>query len=232
MKSLLKAECYKHVHSYSYWLFFLSSAILSFVLSFGEGNHASTSEILTLSLANIPLIMIIAYIFAALSIGEEFRNKTILAYIASGHDRRQVILTKYLIFILLSEILVIVPIFLNALIGAKLFSDHPPLRASVIISVIESMFLFASTCTVAFAISSILRDTGRSLLTLLSLYFFTIFILNTPKAEIIAHFIPLGGLKLVIENSTSISEILLIGGSYLLGFLWISIRYFCRSEIK
>ena len=83
-------------------------------------NNKGTS----LSLANIPLIMIIAYIFAALSIGEEFRNKTILAYIASGHDRHQVILTKYLIFILLSEILVIVPIFLNALIGAKLFSDH------------------------------------------------------------------------------------------------------------
>ena len=232
MKGILKSEFYQVRKDKRNLFILIASLILGSVLLL-DSNIQNGSEALHQTLYNMPLILIVANVFVALYIGENFSERQINRYIASGHKRKDVVLVQGLVSIISSNlILILQPIIVTIIFSAvNGWGDTYSLSQGIII-VLISILLNSACISVVTFIAVLLKKPGMILVASTALYFLMIFLLNSQKALKFAHIVPLGQSRLMIENATENIEALLISLAYLVIFNVLAEIYFRKFDLK
>lgn len=229
---ILRSEFYQVKKDKRNLFIFIASLIMSSVLLL-DSNIKNGSEALYKTLYNMPLIFIVANIFIALYIGGNFSERQINKYIASGHKRKDVIFAQSLVSIIFSNlILIFQPIIVTIIFSAiKGWGDTYSLSQFISIILISILLNSASVSIIVF-LAILLKKPGTILVASTTLYFLTIFLLNSQKALSFAHILPLGQARLLIDNATGNIEALLVSLVYLVILNILSKVYFRKYDLK
>ena len=234
MYCLIKAELYKLVHDKSFFILSALSVMLGSFLMLDQG-QLTGYESVSASLYNAPILMLLTCVFGALYLGKDFADHTLYHMICAGHSRNHVFFCKAILFIVGSNIILLLqPILCIAYNtgvhgwgGYSYGSDFSRVTAIFLTTAV----LNAAMCGISLLTAFICKDIGRTLSIPALVYFLNIFLLNGPNAKVIARFIPLGQLRLLIEDSSSIGKALLVGIIFLMCFCLASVRVFNQSEL-
>lgn len=235
MKSLIKAELYTFKYNKMYLLLLLISFLLGIILFIGDGKPHEWTGLYTLrfSLYNNPLLVIIVNVFAALYVGRDFIQKTLMRYIYSGHKRAHVVLVKLFIFFIYSNLILLIQPIISTILNTCIYGWGNDMDVSYAVIVFLTTFILnASICSFVFFLAFIFQDITKTLAISTVAYFLMVFILNGENARSIAHFIPLGQLRLVIEDGAGFGQPIAIGMIYFLVFAGIANLYFKKCELK
>ncbi|MEK4849335.1 hypothetical protein NST04_05570 [Paenibacillus sp. FSL H7-0756] len=234
MYCLIKAELYKLVHDKSFFILSALSVMLGSFLMLDQGQLTGNDSV-SASLYNAPILMLLTCVFGALYLGKDFADHTLYHMICAGHSRNHVFFSKAILFIVGSNIILLLqPILCIAYnTGSHGWGSHPfgSDFSKVIALFFTTAVLNAAMCGISLLTAFICKDIGKTLSIPALVYFLNIFLLNGPNAKAIAHFIPLGQLRLLIEDSSSIGTALLVGIIFLMCFCLAAVRIFNRSEL-
>lgn len=213
---MLRAELYQFIHTRVTWLYALISVLLSLVLTFGEPGSDSARGIYEISLTNVPMTLIVSYLFCAVNYGQEFRQRIISRELAAGTDRYSLVLGKYAAFLILTTVLNLTPVICNSLLGTLLYGygDGPRGQDAGLFAMY--ILLCGAMCTIPFMVAFLVRETGKNLVFSLLFYFVSIYLLNSSSAQTLAHFIPIGQMRLLLMRLSTWRE------AAATGILWIS----------
>jgi len=235
MRRLIKAELYKLIHDRSFFILSALSILLGSVIMLGK-EQLSGYESIFASLYNVPLMMLLTSVFGALYIGRDLAERTLYHAICSGYKRNYVFFSKAIVFIIGSNIILlaqpILCVLLNTFIngwGVNTFlSDFGYIAGIFGITII----LNSAMCGVSLITAFACKDVGKTLAIPASIYFLVIFLLNSSNAETIARFVPLGQLRLLLEQSSSLALALFVGVLYFTIMYIIANIIFNVSELK
>ncbi|MBR3102416.1 MAG: hypothetical protein IKQ27_01050 [Lachnospiraceae bacterium] len=112
MRNLIKTERYKFTHNIKYWLALIGMFIFGFVSTNGykkSYNLASLEDLIevhdlsdffnAMTSDFVLLIMIVSAVLAY-SVGKEFNLRTIDLAVASGHDRKKIVFSKAIVYLI------------------------------------------------------------------------------------------------------------------------------------
>ncbi|MBP3804005.1 MAG: hypothetical protein J6I76_08920 [Oribacterium sp.] len=229
---MLRAELYKYMHLRINWLYVGVSILLSMVLAFGDQNLNNVQGIFKISLYNVPITLIISYIFCAINFGQEFKQLIISRELATGIGRRQLVYCKYAGYIIFAEVLNIVPVIINTMIGKFVFKYEGGLEGENIIQLVLYLLLSASMCTISFMIAFVAQEIGKNLMMSLLFYFVSIYVLNSKYAMTVAHFLPIGQMRLLLMQVPSRIEPIFVSVLIIVCSMAIIHRRFEPCELK
>ncbi|OMF91387.1 hypothetical protein [Paenibacillus sp. FSL R7-0337] len=234
MYCLIKAELYKLVHDKSFFILSALSVMLGSFLMLDQGQLTGYDSV-SASLYNAPILMLLTCVFGALYLGKDFADHTLYHMICAGHSRNHVFFSKAILFIVGSNIILLLQPILSIAYntGSHGWGGHSfgSDSSKVIALFFTTAVLNSAMCGISLLMAFICRDIGKTLSIPALIYFLNIFLLNGPNAKTIAHFIPLGQLRLLIEDSSSIGAALLVGIIFLMCFCLAAVRIFNRSEL-
>lgn len=235
MHRLIKAELYKLIHDRGFFVLLVLSILLGTMLMLGKEQLYGYESIFA-SLYNVPLMMLLTSVFGALFIGKDFADRTLYYAICSGHKRNHVFFSKAIIFIIGSNIILLAQPILCMLINTFIngWGEKPFLSDFGYIAGIlgVTFILNAAMCGVSLIAAFACKDVGKTLAIPTFLYFLDIFLLNSSNAETFARFVPLGQLRLLLEQSSSLMLALFIGVIYFIIMYVIANIIFHVSELK
>ncbi|WP_340026308.1 ABC transporter permease [Paenibacillus sp. FSL K6-1096] len=234
MYCLIKAELYKLVHDKSFFILSALSVMLGSFLMLDQGQLKGYDSV-SAALYNAPILMLLTCVFGTLYLGKDFADHTLYHMISAGHSRNHVFFSKAIVFIVGSNVILLLqPILciayntgIHGWGGHSFGSDFGRVTALFLTTAI----LNAAMCGISLLTAFICRDIGRTLSIPALVYFLNIFLLNGPNAQAIARFIPLGQLRLLLEDSSSAGAALLVGIIFLMCFCLAAVRIFNQSEL-
>lgn len=113
----------------------------------------------------------------------------------------------------------------------KVGGDEYTLLQGLTIILITILLNFSFISVVTF-LAFLIKNPGGILVASTALYFLMIFLLNSQKAIVLAHILPLGQARLLIENGTTAVEALLVALIYIVIFNFLTIKYFEKCDLK
>lgn len=232
MKDVLRAEFFQLKKDRKNIFLIIVSVIISSVLLL-DSDIDSGSAALYQTFYNMSLVFIVANVFIALFIGGNFSNRQINRYIISGHDRKDVFNVEFLVTLIYSNlILILQPIIVIFIFSVtKGLGDGYSLSEGLIIILI-TILLNCSFISVITFLAFLIKNSGGILVASTALYFLMIFLLNSKKALLLAHVLPLGQERLLIENKTTIFESIIVALVYLIIFYFMARKYFEKCDLK
>lgn len=232
MGDILKAEFYQLRKDKRNLFLLIVSIIISSVLLL-DSSIQSGSEALYRTFYNMPLIFIVANVFIALYIGENFTNRQMARYIASGHERRDLVFAQSLIAMIYSNVILILQPFIVMMIFSatkgwgNLYTVSQGLTIILMTILLNSAFI-----SMIIFLAFLLKRPGSILVASTALYFLIIFLLNSQKALVLAHLLPLGQARLLIELETTAVESLIVAFVYIVIFNVLTVKYFEKCDLK
>ena len=234
MHCLIKAEIYKLVHDRSFFILLALSIVLGGFLMLDQGKLTGYESVFA-SLYNAPILMLLTCVFGALYIGKDFADHTLYHMICAGHSRNHVFLSKTILFVAGSNMILLLQPILSIALNAGIYGwGHQSFGSDlkeIIKLFLTTAVLNAAMCGISLLAAFICKDVGKTLSIPALFYFLTIFLLNGPNAKEIARFIPLGQLRLLIGDSSSTGAALLVGIIFLGCFCVATGRIFNHSEL-
>lgn len=198
MTDLLKAEFYKLRHSRAFWGLLFFSLVLGNLLLLDNEKPLSAEDCFHSSLYNTPLLSFLIIILGALFIGEDFDGRTLNAYILGGHTRFEILLAKAVPYFTACIAVLGTPLLSDGLLGLLLFGI--PSQVSISSVFAESLVIFMAILAMGslpFLCAFLFKDIGKTLAVPLALFFLMIFLLNSDTARILAHYLPMGQVRLL-----------------------------------
>ncbi len=232
MKDVLRAEFFQLKKDRKNIFLIIVSIIISSVLLL-DSDIDNGSTALYQTFYNMSLVFIVANVFVALFIGGNFSNRQINRYIVSGHDIKDVFNVEFLVTLIYSNlILILQPIIVILIFSVtKGLGDEYSLSEGLIIILI-TILLNCSFISVITFLAFLIKNSGGILVASTALYFLMIFLLNSKKALLLAHVLPLGQERLLIENKTTIFESIIVALAYLIIFYFVARKYFEKCDLK
>lgn len=232
MKDVLRAEFFQLKKDRKNIFLIIVSIIISSVLLL-DSDIDNGSTALYQTFYNMSLVFIVANVFVALFIGGNFSNRQINRYIVSGHDIKDVFNVEFLVTLIYSNlILILQPIIVILIFSVtKGLGDEYSLSEGLIIILI-TILLNCSFISVITFLAFLIKNSGGILVASTALYFLMIFLLNSKKALLLAHVLPLGQERLLIENKTTIFESIIVALAYLIIFYFVTRKYFEKCDLK
>lgn len=234
MYCLIKAEMYKLVHDRSFFILLALSIVLGGFLMLDQGELTGYESVFA-SLYNAPILMLLTSVFGALYLGKDFADRTLYHMICAGHKRNYVFLSKTILFIAGTNMILLLQPVLSISINTGLYGwGHHSFGSDlkdVIILFLTTALLNAAMCGISLLAAFLFKDVGKTISLPALFYFLTVFVLNSPNAKEIARFIPLGQLRLLIGDSSSTGAALLVGMIFLVCFGMAAGRILSHSEL-
>lgn len=233
MINLFRAEFYKLFHQKGFWGMIAFSVLLSSLLLLDSGRKSVS--LFFASLYNTPLLYFLTIIFCVLFIGSDFEKRTLYSYISAGHKRGAVLFAKMTVFLAACTIILILPLILHGVFGAAAGKGMENMG-------MNSKEAAAALCAVFTAVLSmnmlpfftvfLFKDTGKTLVVLMTVFFIMIFLLNSSLPWIF-EVLPMGQLRLLAACPTQTAE-MIVGIDLLEVFvLYIgALAVFCRADLK
>ncbi|MDD7363196.1 MAG: ABC transporter permease [Peptoniphilus sp.] len=232
MRTVLKAELYR-LHRDGRNLFLvLISMIVGFVLLSADGVRTG-SEALYRSFYNMALLFLVADVFIALYLGENFTDRHIDRYVAAGHGRGDIVRVQHVVSVVYTNVILMAQPILAAIIFSVRNGWGDLYTASEGALIILSIFfLNASLVGAVVFLAFLLKRPGSILVTSGVLYFLAIFLLNSKKALAFARVLPMGQARLLIEGGTTPLEALAVAVAYFAAFCYLTTQYFRTCDVK
>lgn len=230
MKNILKSELYEFIRDKKYLILLIISIILQSVLLLDK-NIKNTSEMIYHSFYNMPLLFIVVNIFISLYIGGNFLDRRINRYIVSGHNRTNIVIVKTFVVIVFSNlILMLQPTIVTIISMIK--NGNGADNINILEIFLVTLLLNTSFLVITVFLAFLFKDIGKTLASSVGIYFIVIFLLNSNNAVQLAHFIPMGQGRLLIENSINLMEAIVLANVYFFVFLIGTIKYFKKCDLK
>ncbi len=172
MFNLIKAEYYKILKCTAYKVLLLSISVITFlIVIFISATDITGYDAFIISLTQSQINIILTSIFTGIFICNEFTNRTISSSISSGNSRFLIFLSKIIVYLLGSFILMIMfpLIFISGICFIKGFGKE--ITNNMISYIIHSILLYfllnlalASICSLfAFILKSVSATLGTSI---------------------------------------------------------------------
>ncbi|GEM_PF-5590474 len=229
---MLRAELYQSIHTRINWVYGLVSILLSLVLTFGEGSANSIDEIFKSSLYNVPITLLVSYLFCSIRFGQQFRKRLISRELVTGVGRSRVLLCKYLCFILFAAVFNIGPVIVNCLFGTMIFQYRGGIHGTGVRLLVLYILLSAAMCSIPFLIAFLVQEMGKNLILSLLFYFMSIYVLNGKYALALARFLPIGQMRLLLAHAVSEDQVAALCLLWILGPLAVAVLRFKNCELK
>jgi hypothetical protein len=193
-----------------------------------------TTNLFFASLYNIPLLYFLTIIFGALFIGNDFGERTLYSYISAGHKRSYVLFVKAFTYQIACMAFLALPLLLHGFVGILCLEKTTISVGEFLITGVTILTAISAMCMLPFFFAVIFRDIGRTLAVPMVVFFLMIFLMNGDHAKQIGAILPMGQLRLISLQQSSISVMVIIA----IDILWICILYlgayllFCRSDLR
>lgn len=214
MRRLIKAELYKLAHDKSFFAILCLSVLLGSFLILDRGTLTGYESIFA-TLYNAPLLMLFISVFAALYIGKDFADRTFYHGICAGHRRILLFGSKAIVYILGSNVILLLPSVLCMIFNTLLHGWGAPSVSSdggnIIALFLITFLLNTAMSGISLIAAFVCKDIGKSLAISALFYFMNVFVLNSSNAVAIARFIPLGQLRLLLEQPSAYGTAILVG---------------------
>lgn len=230
MKNILKSELYEFVRDKKYLILLITSIILQSVLLIDK-NVKNTSEMMYVSFYNMPLLFIVVNVFISLYIGGSFLDRKINRYIVSGHNRTNIVIVETFVVIIFSNLILMLQPTIATIITA-IKNGNGADNINVLGIFLVTLLLNTSFLVITVFLAFLFKDIGKTLVSSVGIYFIVIFLLNSNNAVQLAHFIPMGQGRLLIENSTTLTKAVVLSNVYFFAFLIGTIKHFKKCDLK
>ncbi|SFB39036.1 ABC transporter permease [Clostridium frigidicarnis] len=140
MINLLKLEFYKLKHSKPFILILLITIGAELVIVLNNGSITG-KKAFTYSISDIATIMVLSAIFAGLSIGTDFVNRTINQEITAGNSRLSVFFSKAIVLFIATEIIMLLYPITSIIINTILNGWGEVFNTSTAIYILRTVFL-------------------------------------------------------------------------------------------
>ena len=203
MINLLHTEFFKLRHDKSFWAILMVAALTGGLLIFEKGDLTG-KESVAASLYNTPILILFTSVFGGLFIGSDFVDRTLYHEVCAGHSRTQVFFSKAITFFVGSNAILLLFPMLSVLFSTVLHGWGEPFTTESSLYLLKMMLvnllLNTATVSISMLIGVICKDVGKTIGLPALFHFIIIFILNGQNAKQVARFIPLGQLRLILEE--------------------------------
>lgn len=230
MKNILKSELYEFIRDKKYLILLVISIILQSVLLLDK-NIKNTSEMIYHSFYNMPLLFIVVNVFIALYIGGNFSDRKINRYIISGHKRANIVIVETFIVVIFSNLILMLQPTIATIVSLATNGNGTD-STNILEIFLVTLLLNTSFLMITIFLAFLFKDIGKTLASSVGMYFIVIFLLNSNNAVQLAHFIPIGQGRLLIENSTNMIEAIILASVYFFVFLVGTMEYFKKCDLK
>ncbi|RGB75942.1 ABC transporter permease [Anaerococcus nagyae] len=230
MKNILKSELYEFIRDKKYLILLVISIILQSVLLLDK-YIKNTSEMIYHSFYNMPLLFIVVNVFIALYIGGNFSDRKINRYIISGHKRANIVIVETFIVVIFSNLILMLQPTIATIVSLATNGNGTD-STNILEIFLVTLLLNTSFLMITIFLAFLFKDIGKTLASSVGMYFIVIFLLNSNNAVQLAHFIPIGQGRLLIENSTNMIEAIILASVYFFVFLVGTMEYFKKCDLK
>ncbi|HGH8839152.1 TPA: ABC transporter permease [Streptococcus pyogenes] len=230
MKDILKSELYEFVRDKKYLILLITSIILQSVLLIDK-NVKNTSEMMYVSFYNMPLLFIVVNVFISLYIGGNFLDRKINRYIVSGHNRTNIVIVETFVVIVFSNLILMLQPTIATIITA-IKNGNGADNINILGIFLVTLLLNTSFLIITVFLAFLYKDIGKTLVSSVGIYFIVIFLLNSNNAVQLAYIIPIGQGRLLIENSTTLTNAVVLSNVYFFAFLIGTIKHFKKCDLK
>lgn len=220
MNNLIKSEIYKLKYDKNMYFISIAVIILGIISvafkSFESGYYSFTSQFRDM------VGIFACSVYASMSIGMEFNNRTMSKKVIIGYSRSSIVLSKLFSFIVASFIILTINLVSMTGIYSLIYGWGVEFNLLVTISSFMTQSLInICVCMIAFFISFIIKESGKSTATIILIMALIVFISQNPW--------------LVIFNTQNIGIILMVVlSSLVVGIIFtiLTCRSFSRCELK
>lgn len=226
MSRIIKAELYKILHSPAPWGIAAGYFILVSIL---VPDHSGDVSFFRSSLYPIPFMIFMQIALALSMIGNEFDQRMLQGYVASGNKRFHIFLGKLLVYLLISTGMIVVTLLIHSLYG--LITRGEAIPFGTILFLLPS---FVGICMIPAFLAFVFKDIGRTLGSGLIFYLIMIVSLNNASISDKSVYLPFGHSLLAYKDilPSDLSGLLMIDAVWIIVLLTGSFLAFRRSDLK
>lgn len=227
MTKLLKAEVYKIFHSIYFWLIWAIYLAINTILVPDFVNRGMTWIRSSLFYGTYLFFMVVALAVAAF--GNDMEHRVLDNYVAAGHSRFSVFLSKTLVYLTCGTIMLTLTLLIHTLIGHLTNGDQFDYRT--VIMLIPS---FVATCTIPMFFAFIFQDIGKTLVLGLVSFVVMVTALNYDSVSEKIIYLPFAQ-RLVFFSGKADGHLALM---LVIDVIWIAVftagsyLAFCRRDLK
>ncbi len=240
MINLFKSEFMKLYKSSSLKIIILLGIAMSLIFHLTVVTHVTGYNALVGSMQDTPLVMLLAGIFAGLFIGNDFSNRTIQSEISLGYTRFKVFLSKSIVFLIGSCIIILIYPITSIIICNITNGFGEIINYNIIKDIIRMVLLFlivnCGTLSVCVIVGFTVRNVGASIGSSIGILIIGSVIIDAISNKYnFNKFTTVGWSKLILIPNMTIIEILqalIVSGVTLIISLFVAYLIFKKADLK
>ena len=245
MRNLIKMESYKFTHNTKYWMAVAGMFVFGFLSTNGykkSYNLASLEDLIevhTLSdffnsmTSDFVLLVMIVSAILAYSVGKEFNLRTIDLAVASGHDRRNIVFSKAIIYLIAYNLIMLCYPYGGLVKEVSYYGLGN--AAETILSILRTTLYMILLCSAVFlfamGIAYVVKNGAKAVG--ISVCFSFTYLIIIGASNIIDSINPIYYMRMVLAPDTAFHPAaILVGTFWIVASFALMVRNFGKSELK
>lgn len=245
MKNLLKMERYYLLHNFYYWCglivvftlgFLTADTYLAEVMGYSGRKAHSLADIFNGMVYDSTFLLIIISTILALIFGQDFSNRTIDLEICAGHSRKDVFVSKVIVYLITFNGMALVYPFAGCIREFSRYgiADGRMLLYNIVKAIVYSCLLNSATFLIAILICCYLQAAVKSAaVTAVATFVLSLYLAYGMKLKLPVSFLTTYQIRAVLQTTEIFWPIaILTGVIWIAGLLSVSWKNFSKCDFK